>query len=320
VALITGPNIPQKGSWTFDIGFVGNQSQNYYLADSSNASIEIISTQTNKFVGRIGGFRSFHGDREVAGPAGILLDDSGQLWAGDGDSTVKLINLQSRSIVATLKTGGMKRADEMSYDPLDHILFVTNGADDVPFATFISTTKRAVVGKLVFAKADGGLEASVFDAQTHLFYLSIPANKQYPGGAVAAVDPITQNIVKQYSLPTTCDPSGIALNPGKQQLLIGCTGNPVIVSTQTGQIVTTITQTSGSDQVWYNSGDNRYYLANGKNPAGSILSVIDAATDTWIENITTAPNSHSVAVDPVTNHVFVPQTGRGIIVYSAKAP
>jgi len=110
VARITGPNIPPRGLWAFDIGFVDDQSQVYYLADASNASVDMIDTRTNTLIGQIGGFRGFHGSRETQGPGGVLVDDLGQLWASDGDSTVKVIDLLSRTIVATLHTGGAKRA------------------------------------------------------------------------------------------------------------------------------------------------------------------------------------------------------------------
>jgi len=315
IALITGPNIPPRGLWAFDISFEDDQSQVYYLADASNASVDLIDTRTNTFIGQIGGFRGFHGSRETQGPGGMLVDDLGQLWATDGDSTVKLIDLSSRTIVATLDTGGTKRADEMAYDPQDQLLLVTNGSETVPFATFISVTKRAIVGKLVFTDAGGGLEAPVFDAQTHLFYLSMPANKQYPGGAVAVVDPLTQRLVREYPLPA-CDPSGIALDPTTQELLLGCSGHPVIMSAPTGQVISTVLQTSGCDEVWYSRGDQRFYLAAFTNPNGPVLSVIDATTGTWVENVATVKKAHSVAVDPLTNHIFVPETGRGIVVYA----
>src|SRR3989440_3534880 len=183
IALITGPNIPPRGLWAFDISFVDDQSQVYYLADASNASVDLIDTRTNTFIGQIGGFRGFHGSRETQGPGGVLVDDLGQLWASDGDSTVKVIDLSSRTIVATLHTGGTKRADEMAYDPQDQLLLVTNGSEAVPFATFISVTKRAIVGKLAFADASGGIDGPRFDAPTRPFYPSPPADKQHPGGA-----------------------------------------------------------------------------------------------------------------------------------------
>ena len=36
------------------------------------------------------------------------------------------------------------------------------------------------------------------------------------------------------------------------------------------------------------------------------MGVIDAATNQWLANFPTGSNSHSIAVDPSTNHAFVP--------------
>src|SRR5215475_5213657 len=54
-----GPANPFAGGQftTYDIGFVDSTTQLYYLADRTNASIDIFSAATNMFVGRIGGFQ-----------------------------------------------------------------------------------------------------------------------------------------------------------------------------------------------------------------------------------------------------------------------
>jgi hypothetical protein len=80
---------------------------------------------------------------------------------------------------------------------------------------------------------------------------------------------------------------------------------------------------TGSDEVWYNGGDNRYYTgasrACGKGggcnnpaggtraPTGSALGVVDAATNFLVEKIPASTNSHSVAADSKRNLIFVPQ-------------
>jgi hypothetical protein len=38
-----------------------------------------------------------------------------------------------------------------------------------------------------------------------------------------------------------------------------------------------------------------------------VMGVIDAKTNLWLANLQVNTNSHSVAVDPKTNHVFMPQ-------------
>ena len=69
----------------------------------------------------------------------------------------------------------------------------------------------------------------------------------------------------------------------------------------------------GEDFVAYNWRDNRYYTASRDyftSPAATattpVLGVIDAGTNTWLENVATGFNSHSVAVNPLTNQIYVP--------------
>src|SRR2546421_6739131 len=66
IALIVGPNIPPRGLWAFDISFGDDQSQVYYLADASNASVDLIDTRTDTLIGQIGSFRGFHGIRSLS--------------------------------------------------------------------------------------------------------------------------------------------------------------------------------------------------------------------------------------------------------------
>src|SRR5207247_6169213 len=83
----------------------------------------------------------------------------------------------------------------------------------------------------------------------------------------------------------------------------------------------TVNGITGSDEVWFNSGDNRYYLgasrACGKSggcpaPAGTpesggaALGVV-GADSVLIEKIPQSQNSHSVAADSKRNLIFVPQ-------------
>ena len=116
-----------------------------------------------------------------------------------------------------------------------------------------------------------------------------------------------------------CGPTGMALGPN-EQLVIGCdapAGSPqitLIMNAVTGAKVATITQVGGSDQVAYDPKLNRYYTASRNMTVDGIsgstitpvLGIISASTNTWIANIPTVTNSHSVAVDPSTGYVFVP--------------
>jgi hypothetical protein len=318
IATMRGPGIPARtGRWAFDISWVDEASQIYFLADASHARVDLFDARTAAYVGSIGGFTGFHGSLETQGPAGLLTDNLYQLWVGDGNSTVKVIDLFSRSIVATLSTGGNKRADELAYDPQEQLLLVTNGSDRPAFATFISVITRTIVGKIIFPDATGGLEAPTWDGVTHKFYLSVPATRLSPGGEVAVIDPLTKRVIRTYPTPN-CNPTGIATGPGLD-LLLGCEGHPVILNRLSGRVLATIAQVNGCDEVWYNPGDHRYYLAAFTNASGPVLAVVDAGSQRWITNIPTVPKAHSVAADTQNNHIFVPLSGQGIAVYALTA-
>ena len=66
-----------------------------------------------------------------------------------------------------------------------------------------------------------------------------------------------------------------------------------------------------ADETWYNPGDNKYYLASRDMPSGPVLGVIDAGSRQWLQNVPTNGNAHSVAADPISNHIYVPLPSGG---------
>ena len=317
--------VPGKPLTSFDFTAVDGVLPFYYLTDRSNAGLDIIETITNKFVTRIGGFIGVRNDPatgqanpDISGPAAVQPVGVGELWVSDGDSTVKVVDLLSQKIVATLSTTlpgqtaeQALRADGISYDPRDHILMVQNGAASPPFVTLISTlpSDRRVLGHVVFDDAEG-VEASLYNPANGLFYVNLPQIGSDPNnGAVSVIDPQKLAEITRFPL-TGCNGAGLALAPG-QKLLVGCSlsNNSQIISALDGTVLAEIPQVSGSDQVTYNPGDGNFYLAARTNPAengGPSLGIINAATSTFIANVPTNASAHAVSADRRTNHIFVP--------------
>jgi len=130
-----------------------------------------------------------------------------------------------------------------------------------------------------------------------------------PSGGGTAFVPA---IVNSYPIPM-CMPTGVNVGPGTD-VLVGCADHDgrafapstVIINGTTGEILTTINNVGFVDETWYNPGDNNYYLAARDMPTGPVLGVISAKTRQWLQNVPTNGNAHSVAVDPINNHIFVP--------------
>ena len=192
---------------TYDIAFFDGNTQLMYLADRSNAAVDVFSAQTNTFVssGRIGGtghlFAGQQGtNNDISGPDGVVVATFGtskQLWVGDGPSLLKGFDLNNSGspIPGTpINTGASPptRVDEMAFDPKDHLLLVANNAASPPFVTLVNTTtpivQPAVVGTaggsvVAVTKFDGtggtpnataGIEQAVWDPGTGRFYISVP--------------------------------------------------------------------------------------------------------------------------------------------------
>ena len=299
--------IPGKPLKAFDISWVDAPTAHYYLADRSNGAIDVIDEMTDTVTAQIGGFVGATGNNNTSGPDGVVVTVSNkELWAGDGDSTVKVVDLVANKVVATISTGGKFRADEMAYDPKDNVLIAANNADDPPFATIFSVAGRTVIKKITFPNATNGAEQPQYDPATGMFYLSVPATVANPGGEIAVIDPVSLAVTTSYGLKD-CGPNGLAIGPGNQ-LLAGC-GNPhrsVIIDKTNGAVLADFSTVGGSDEVWYNPGDNRYYLAE---TAFQNLGIIDAGTMTMVGEVQSGIGAHSVAGDRVSNHIFVPVAG-----------
>jgi hypothetical protein len=308
----------------YDISWVDADTQRFYLADRSNAAIQVVDAKTGTYLKAIkAGFAGVKfnaagaANNGISGPNGVAT--SGKwLFATDAGSRVVSIDLTTDAIVGDVKTSASPlRADELAYDPDSGTLLVINNQDAPPFATFISvnkTTGALTVGaKIPLDTAHGvnatnGAEQPVWDRRAGKFFLSIPEIGGPGGGGtvggVARIDRATASVETVYLL-NNCQPAGLTLGP-RDDLLVGCgvafntagapwsatgtvTAAPVsiIIDAKDGSIDATIAGVSGSDEVWYNRGDGNYYLAARNNPGGPVMGVINARSMTLTQLVPT---------------------------------
>jgi hypothetical protein len=319
----------------FDISFVDPANGVYLLADRGNASIDVIDTGTNQLAHQFKpGFVGATGNNDTSGPDGVLVANGTQVWVGDGMSRVWVLDLTSSPpgaliagpISTALKGAGTDptRADELCHDANNKIILIANDASSPsPFVTFISSTSFGVLGHIVMdgtngtPNATGGIEQCQWSPKTGKFYLNIPNPASNPNdGVVLQIDPLSEKIEHTFSLTGSgCNGNaGMALGPFPQ-VLLGCSElgpNSLIINANSGAIIGTLAGEAGADEVWFNPGDNHYFLANGSHltavggSADPILGVVDAAGKRPDFSPTSAMGSHSVAADPIKNQVYVP--------------
>src|SRR5258708_33992080 len=111
---VTAITIPGNPLMSFDISWVNPKRAEFYLADRSNKGITIIDTQHLKFKRTIPGFKGVvlnktgtAVDNNHSGPDGVVTHGR-WLYAGDGDSTLKVIALNAptaSAIKQSISTG-----------------------------------------------------------------------------------------------------------------------------------------------------------------------------------------------------------------------
>jgi hypothetical protein len=342
------------GLGAFDISFVDPAIGLYVLSDRTNASVDVLSSQGASFLYRIplSGVGSacpagnpaphfcFQGvvlnppvppatvgtaNNNLSGPDGVVIVGHKEIWAGDGDSRIKVIDIATKQFITTISTGGKFRVDEMAYDPRDHLLAAANNADSPPFITIFDTNTKAIMGNpLVFQKgsvnadvdAQNGIEQSQWSPATGLFYVAVPQVGSDPTvGGVSVIDPSSMKVTKTF-LVSNCSPAGLALGPNNEAL-IGCSaafGTPattqsVMINITNGAVVGSV-PIGGNDEVWYDKGTKHYFLAARSNLSGGkadpILGSIDAITHKLDPSASTSTTAHSVAADKDSHYVFVP--------------
>ena len=207
---------------------------------------------------------------------------------------------------------------------------------DYTSGVFTAANQTSPCGTCAGAIAPAGLGAMTYDPNSGYWLLTNENSVATTAiGSLDAIDlqlgtgngPVVVNSFPMYD----CMPTSIVPGPG-DNLLVGCADHDgetfpaneyIISNTKSGNVncvpqnsgiagapqninCLEITQVGGVDEVWYNPGDNKYYLAARDMLPTAVMGVIDAGTNQWLYNMPTGSNAHSISVDPSDNHAFVP--------------
>lgn len=338
--LISVVRVPDNPIVSADIAWVDPSTERYYLADRSNAGVDIINVETGLYEGRVGGMVGLvaapNGSTAAngSGPNGVVVAPNRRLFAGDGNSTLRVADVDPdspnylsilHSIDTSVTDSGSAsfcddgttnghwcgRADELGYDPRHHLILIANNApfspthvDPIlcasgphshcpvePYATLLSADPPYSILKVFSFANAGGLEQPLWDPGLSRFWITVPGVAPAGSPRVVRIDPTTRSIDKTITisctgLGLTNNPSitGIALAPF-QHLLVSACGFPIDVDAISGNARLITTQVGGGDEVWFNSGDGRFYVTGRDAKNVQQLGVIDAKHDALLQLI-----------------------------------
>lgn len=317
----------------FDIMWVDTSSDLAYFADDGASlgagAVDVIDVHNDKFVSKLGlgSFRGLYDPTHCCnGPTGVLpLTPEREIWAGDGNSTIKVINMDNGEIINTINTGGVNRADEMAWDTKDHLLIIGNSSEpSVNFETVLNTDTQKIQGTINYPNSTG-LEQPVWDPLAERFYVPIDGAANAPS-EVDVIDPtkvvgsctVTTGpacgVTSQIFVPGCASISGMALLPN-EQLMLSC---GVIIGVPSGNIVQNFVNPANGgaisgDEIYYNAGDGQVYWGSATpfvvNVQGQKVSTLSPAK----------AGSHIIAANSNNNHIYLPSSACGCIEVFAPA-
>ncbi len=228
----------------YDLSIVDPSTQLYYLTDRSAGAVDVISTQSNTVVGRIGqGLGLFGGvstSNNTAGPNGISITTLGDgtklLLAGNtapntANGNVIAFNLgsnglavnQTRTITTLNPLTPMpsNRVDGVAYSPVANTILAANNASTPGAITIVNNLNSQIIKTLVLDGQNGlpnaqgnGVEGPIYDTVTNTFMIAIPnltsdASKNGTGGGgVLEIDPATGNLLRTFDFDALNAPVG----------------------------------------------------------------------------------------------------------------
>src|SRR6185437_3583372 len=204
--------LPGKPLSDYGAVFVDQNTGKGFLTNRSNKAIDIFDTRTDKLLMRVEGFVGTRESSPVSGPQGVVTVNGGsEAWAGDGDSSIKVIEVATGKITDVLHTGGKKRIGELAYDSQDQIVLAANPNDAPPFVTLYSAKPgHRLLATIPFPSATDGIEREGYFLPTGAFYVPLPKlDHSDVTGGLAEIDPHAGKLVTIHRMEN-CVPHNLA--------------------------------------------------------------------------------------------------------------
>jgi len=145
---VSTDNNTAGGLYSYDISWVDQKSETYYLADRSNKAVDILDAANPGKVTQLKASPPFAGVSPPAGGPGPNGVTTGGHCLFVTDAPSRVVSFDTSTFppkqVSAVSTasGDLNRADELAYDSKDNVILAINNADTPPFGTFIDVGVR----------------------------------------------------------------------------------------------------------------------------------------------------------------------------------
>jgi DNA-binding beta-propeller fold protein YncE len=227
----------------------------------------------------------------------VVADDVGLIFVTSSPDQVVLIDEEKMTEVKRVTSGSAP--DGIGWDPADKVVGVSDQGDGA--IDLIANSGSGMRTQIPLGVETGNV---VYDAGRGWFWITV--NTANPPDQLVAVDPKTTQVVSKIDLPGCDGAHGLRIHPDGKSALIACEGNDMLarVDLEDAHAIATAPSGAGPDVLSIDPGLCWLYLA----AESGDLTVFDLNQPgvVLLGHDNPGSNSHTVAVDPATHHVFFP--------------
>lgn len=298
--LCVGAGASARTHWavadTFEIGGAGGWD--YLTVDPQTHRLYVPRTTHTLVIDANGGktIADIPGQKNAHGVALASKIGRGFISDGGGDGAIVIFDLKTNAVLGSIVA--KEDADGIIYDPKsDRVIVVTgrgkalmsfkpdidpkNGTLDEPIA---------LAGEPEFLAADSAGKVYINLMDTH---------------QVAVVDLKTRKVIANWPVAPGGLPVGMALDPAKGRLFIGCRGPQklIVMSTKDGKVIADLPIGESVDAVKLDGGQAF------ASTAGGVLSVASETSPghfAIVQSVKTGEGARTMGVDPTTHRIYLP--------------
>lgn len=288
------------GDGGFDHAAAHRASGKLYVAHTANDCIDVIDTQTDRYLYSI---------PNLVGVAGVLVSDERDLIfsSNRGENTVGIFAPNNDTEVVKVAVG--VRPNGLAYAPEHNLLLAANVGDPKISGSYtLSIVDTEQKKRLVDIPVPGRTRWAIFDKRTDTFFVNISD----PAVIVAINASAPDKISRMFEIPAM-GPHGLDIDPANNRLFCACDGKALIcLDIDSGKTSREADLSGVPDVIFFNPTTSHLYVAIGD---PGIIEVFDTKSMTRIQAVQTERGSHTIAFASHLNKVyaFLPHTHRAAI-------
>jgi YVTN family beta-propeller protein len=280
--------IPIGGDNSWDYLSIDAPAHRLYV--SHGTSLVVIDTQADKVIGEIADTPGVHGFAIAA--------DLGRGFSSNGrENKVSIVDLKTLKTLQKVDTG--MNPDAILYEPGKKEVYAFNGRSKS--ATVIDAQSGKVVATIPL---EGKPETGQADSKAGKVYVNIEDQN-----SIKVIDTATHAVTATWPIAPGEAASGMAIDPDRHLLFIGCDNNLMLMIDSTnGKVVYSVPVGAGVDATWYDPGTKLAFSSAGEAGATTIAHEDSPTLLKVVQTLKTTRGARTMALDPATHTIYLAAT------------